>query len=296
LALLALAACNDAQRSTPAPSGEAALDRACAFRAGVSRGTVQSRELTELSGIAASRRNPGVLWAHNDKGNASKVFAVGTDGRDLGAVGFGAISFVDTEDIAVGAGPDPQLSYVYVGDIGDNNASRAEISVYRFAEPQVSASGPPLVATVRPDVLRITYSDGPHDAEALLFDPIQRELLLVTKSTSDTRIYRVAAAFADGDRAVAERVATLATVGGAVSGGDISPAGDELILRTDRAAMSWRRDRGATIAEAVARPSCAAPAADEPNGEALAFAPDGRGYFTVSEGQHQPLFFYARSP
>jgi hypothetical protein len=39
--------------------------------------------LPELSGMAASRRHPGVLWAHNDSGNDAEVFAVRETGEVL---------------------------------------------------------------------------------------------------------------------------------------------------------------------------------------------------------------------
>jgi hypothetical protein len=37
-------------------------------------------ELPEASGIAISRRYPGVLWSHNDSGHAAMLFALGTNG------------------------------------------------------------------------------------------------------------------------------------------------------------------------------------------------------------------------
>src|SRR5512134_250324 len=73
--------------------------------------------LPEASGVAASRRTPGVLWSHNDSGEPGLV-AVATDGTTRGRVYVAGASAGDWEDIEVG--PCPQGSCVYIGDIGDN--------------------------------------------------------------------------------------------------------------------------------------------------------------------------------
>src|SRR4029079_15941055 len=43
-------------------------------------------ELTESSGLAVSRRNPGLLWSHNDSGSAAVLFALDTTGATRGRV------------------------------------------------------------------------------------------------------------------------------------------------------------------------------------------------------------------
>ncbi len=46
----------------------------------------------------------------------------------------------DWEDISIGPGPQRGKSYLYIGDIGDNNEARSEIVVYRVAEPTLTAA------------------------------------------------------------------------------------------------------------------------------------------------------------
>ena len=53
------------------------------FLAGHKVGTVESPLITEASGLVASRKNPGVLWVHNDKGPPC-VYAVTPQGKYLG--------------------------------------------------------------------------------------------------------------------------------------------------------------------------------------------------------------------
>ena len=43
-------------------------------------GTWQGRSLREASGLAVSRRHPGILWVHNDSGDGPHVYAVDTTG------------------------------------------------------------------------------------------------------------------------------------------------------------------------------------------------------------------------
>ena len=37
-------------------------------------GTVKTKKLKEVSGIAASIKNPGYIWGHNDSGNEPDVY------------------------------------------------------------------------------------------------------------------------------------------------------------------------------------------------------------------------------
>src|SRR5881394_1013410 len=54
-----------------------------AFGSGVAVGRVTDGSVTEASGLAASRRNPGVLWTHNDAGSTPRLFALSTNGTLL---------------------------------------------------------------------------------------------------------------------------------------------------------------------------------------------------------------------
>ena len=77
-----------------------------------------------------------------------------------------------------------------------------------------------------------------------------------------------------------------------VTAGDLSPWG-EVTLRTETSGFLWRSG-GDGLARALEREACPIPIAAEAQGEALAFAADGSGYFTVSEGGFAMLYYYAR--
>src|SRR5690349_7694120 len=72
------------------------------FQPGTVAGTVSVTALTEASGIAASARNLGVLWTHND-GSRGKIYALSTNGALLAT--FDVNNVDDLEDVAVGPGP-----------------------------------------------------------------------------------------------------------------------------------------------------------------------------------------------
>jgi hypothetical protein len=261
-------------------------------------GLLNDSVFSEVSGVAASRVNPNVLYVHND-GARDKVFAVRTDGALQATFDFDA-SIEDFEDIAVGPGPVAGVFYIYAGDIGDNGENRNTISVYWVSEPEVSAvpTQNPQSRTLKAvSQVKMKYPDGAHNAETLLCDPLTRDLYVVTKQSSHSRVYRLKEADLQATKTVTlEFVIELAM--DSVSGGDISPDGSELILRREDAAFLWSRSAGQTIDSAFQNEPVAIPVVGpptEPNGEGIAFSPSGDGYFTVSEGKDQPVYFFPRN-
>jgi hypothetical protein len=262
-------------------------------------GSLASSALTETSGIAASHRADDVYWVHNDSGDTARVFAVGGDGRDLAEFGFSGATNVDWEDIAVGPGPSAGVSYLYAADIGDNARARSFVAVYRVPEPLVDPSvaaglQPPLTGV---DELMFTYPDGPHDAEAALVDPVNGEILVVTKDLAggNARVYRAPANLPAGSTTTLVLAASLNLgPGQGVTGADVTPAGDAVALRTYFSVFLFPRPAGLGLGFAFWQPWClgAAPpqgsssADSEPQGEAIAFTRAGTGYLTVSEGVH----------
>lgn len=253
-------------------------------------GRVAQSALTEASGLVASLTNDGILWSHNDSGGAPEVFAMDGDGGDRGRWVLAGAQAVDWEDIARAPGAGGHGDVLYLGDIGDNNAQRPSITVYRAPEPTV---GPGTTGGTVADVeaLHLTYADGPHNAETLLADPVTGDLFIVTKVFDGTAgAYRISAGVAAGASVTITRAGHVAVrAGQLITGGDVSPDGSLVALRTYTSVLVWDRAKGQSVAEALAKPPCSAPAPTEPQGEALAFEPDGRGYITVSEGANPAL-------
>jgi len=269
------------------------------YSAAARAGLVTNPDIVEASGLAASRRNANVLWVHNDKGDTSRVFAISTTGASLATFVLAGAEASDWEDIAVGPGPIGGTSYLYVGDIGDNSATSDTIEVYRVAEPAVVASSAEVTLS-GVDRLEFRYPGGQgNNAETLLVDPTTGDIYVVTKSdTGEARVYRASPPFEPLRRTTMTLVTTL-QFGAApllgdpsATGGDISPDGALIAIRSYDTAYAWRRPAGTTVEEAFATAPCSLPVRAESQGEAFGFFSDGTGYFTVSEGTNEQLSRY----
>lgn len=272
------------------------------YATGVMAGRTPDAIITEASGIAASRRNPGTLWTHNDSGAGPRIFALSSTGATQALYDLDGAGADDWEDIAVGPGPVAGTSYVYVGDIGDNATARANIDLYRVAEPDVK-TGSPTTPTRLAGVehFKLRYPDGAHNAETLLVDPPTGDVYIVVKSGDGVSpVYRAAAPLSAAATITLQKVATLRfgtaplTGNKTTTGGDISPGGDAIAIRSYDSAYLFRRPAGTTVADALATPPCRLPLQLELQGEALGFAADSSGYYSVSEGNKAPIYFYAR--
>jgi hypothetical protein len=260
----------------------------CAVDAPAVIGTVASTELDEVSGLASSKTQADVLWAHNDSGDAARLFAMDESGASLGTYPLSGVTALDWEDLAQAPGPQTGTNYLYVGDIGDNNGTRGQIQVYRVPEPTASPSGATLSGVT---TLRYVYPSGAHlDAEALMVDPVRGDLYVITKSASGAaRVYRAAAPLAAGPTTLT-RVATLSLPAGTmVTAADVSTDGRQVALRTYGEVLVYKRDITKALHTAFATASCTPPAPVEGQGEAITIAPGGREYVTIGEGAHRPI-------
>ena len=251
-------------------------------------GTIEDPEVTESSGLAASRTRPGYLWTHNDSGDRPFVYCLTGKGRSCGTWELAGAEAFDWEDMAVGPGPDSGVSYLYLGDIGDNVGQRDSVVVYRAEEPTPGTDAP---GSISATPLEMRYPYGPQDAEALLVHPTTGDIYIVTKTSSGlSGVYRAPAPHAASTKL--RRVARIDVPGvfGGVTGGDISPQGDRLALSTYTGAIELTLETGAdfdSIWEAEGRELDVGARAQ---GEAVAYSSDGTSLFTTSEGVDPPLF------
>ena len=280
--------------------GIASTAFAVTFSNGVSVGNVSISSLTECSGIVSSRDNANVLWVHNDSGDFARLFALDTQGRRLGTYNLTGASHTDYEDIGIGPGPLTNVSYLYVGDIGDNSESRSNIRIYQIPEPAVHArqhTNPPTVGTKGVRAITLNYPDSPHNAESLFVDPWTGDLFIVTKEAATSRVYSATqAALNSGTNVTLTFVRSLAF--DIPSAADISPNGREIIVRQEDFARLWIRTDMQTISNALGTAFVTIPVIGtptEPNGEAVTFDSNGNGYFTLSENDSsEPLYQFSR--
>ncbi|MPZ86823.1 MAG: hypothetical protein GEU81_01895 [Nitriliruptorales bacterium] len=267
-------------------------------------GAFDAELVPEASGLAASVRNPGVLYLLDDRPGTGGVWLISGTGEHLGTVQVAGLDARNTEDLAVGpCGPGDANTCVYIGDIGDNLARLPGIFIHRFVEPDLSA-GPPQ-GEVGADMITLTYPDQPSDAETLLVDD-DGIPYVVTKASYDaeqrvtgpTRLYR-APGWAEGtmeylgDVPVPEARLGLAAsaVGNVITGGDSLDG--RVILRTyDHVLEYVAPTPEAPLGDFPTWPVHAAPTPLLPQAEAIAYALDDCGYYTASE-QVGDLYFIA---
>ena len=233
-------------------------------------------ELPEGSGLAASRRTPGRFWAHNDSGDPV-LFALDSKGRVAGRLQLAGAAVDDWEAVAVG--PCPAGSCIYVGDVGDNEAERKRVTVYRVAEP-ADATG----SATMTEVFHATYPDGAHDAETLLIAADGRLHVVTKGDTGAVALYRFPSELQAGATMRLERVGDPHPRGNKdrITDGAVSPDGQWVALRSTEALMLYRatdlltgkwREAGRVPLGTLA----------EPQGEGVTFAADNSLYL-ISEG------------
>lgn len=262
-------------------------------------GTVNDPALNESSGLAASRRNPGLLWTHNDSGDDPFVYCLDLQAHSCGAWRVAGAEALDWEDMAVGPGPRPGEPYLYLGDIGDNLGTRGEVVVYRVPEPVAGQGGASPTkaspATTAPaDALRLRYPDGPHNAEALLVHPSTGDLYIVSKDAQSARVYKAAAPVD------VTKVTTMVQVGTVrlgsstrglelVTGGDISPDGRRVALSSYAQGYEVEVPAGAPFDDVWAGRPVPVTLGPRLQGESIAYRLDGRALLTGSEVLPWPL-------
>ena len=259
-------------------------------------GLINNDSLNEASGLAASRRNPNILWTHNDSGDENRVFAIDANGNHLGTFLIEGTEARDWEDIAVGPGPAEGQQYLYIGDIGDNLSQFDIKYIYRVREPEVNRNQSPVEATLSEvETIAFQFPDGKRDAETLMVDPLTKDIYIVSKRESNVRVYRAPYPQSTTKTITLEYVATLNLNNVVV--GDISPSGNEVVIKTYSAIYYWRKPPGEKCWKMFEKDPVSVPYIPEPQGEAVCWRADGLGYYTLSEepaGIPSHLYFYPR--
>lgn len=234
---------------------------------------ITSPGLEESSGVAPSRRTPGLLWTHDDSGTP-ELFRFGIDGT-VTVHGVPAADNRDWEDIA-SAPCGSRDACLYIGDIGGERGSPDELQVYVVVEP--SGDGD---ARLR-EQWDLRWPSGARDAETLLVHPCTQAAWIVTRGDL-TEVFAI-----DDDRgptATDLRPVTSLSIG-TITGGDFAPDGSALVLRTQDAIWRWTVDpddvEGVFSTTPVLVVDGLAP------GEALTWEADG-DLIVTSEGAPTPV-------
>ncbi|GAB2561047.1 PE-PGRS family protein [Spirosoma aerophilum] len=254
-------------------------------------------QIDEASGIVDSRSQPGNVWIEQDSGSPAELALLGHDGNVKGKITIPTIANRDWEELSIGPGPQSGVNYIYIGEIGDNNAQYPTVQIYRLPEP-ASLQAP----ITQIDRINFRYPNGPRDAEAMFVDPKTRDIFVISKREDKVHLYGLAYPQNTSDLITANDFGELPSFGGGlanyVTGAAISPDGNEILVRTYTAVYYWRRDAGQSIPDALqfgTRRTLVTRL--EPQGEAICFDKDAKGFFTISEKANAAsvnLYYYAK--
>ncbi len=249
--------------------------------------------IDEASGLVDSHSIPASLWTEQDSGNPANLDLIGYDGKLKGRVAIPNATNRDWEDLASGPGPQAGVNYLYIAEIGDNDATHQTSYVYRLPEPgSVNASVNPAAV----EKISFQYPDGARDAECLILDPQTKDLWIVTKRESKVHLYQLPYPQATTGIITAKAWGELPLTG--IDGGSISSDGTEILLRSYTNVYYFKRSSGQSVADALQRQTAQTlPYRLEPQGEAVCFDKDNKGYFTISERSNASsvnLYYYAR--
>jgi hypothetical protein len=242
-------------------------------------------EITESSGIAASRQQPGVYWTINDSGGKASIYAFDRTGRDLGAWRVADAANRDWEAVAIGpCEPNGPPSCLYIGDIGDNFRLRRVVTFYRVPEPQVSGHPQKHQRTAPAERIDFTYPTGPRDVEAL-YVSADATVWLITKGLK--RAFRLP--YGNSQTAVVAESSILLPIDHGsstlVTDAALSPDGQALAVRTYNQIYVFKAKPNGEPDVAIPPNVCDISALDEDGGEGLGWPSDGEALLLSSEGR-----------
>lgn len=235
---------------------------------------MENQDLLESSGLAASRRVPGLFWTLNDSGNPPELFATDSSGRDRGSFRVNVPENRDWEAMALARCGNTDC--IYIGEIGDNGTRHPTVTIYRVLEPALPGTSGTSLATT--GVIEFRYQDGARNAEAILVTPEQDVFIISKERSGGGRLYRLDhSAWDKREIATAMLVSRLPFpdgLGFQVTDASLGPDGTSVAVRTYSYIFFFRLEEG-TLVPDPARERCYAAGLDA-QGEGITWLKDGR--------------------
>lgn len=234
---------------------------------------ISDDRLTEISGLAFSPTREGILWTHNDSGDAARLYGLDTTTCETVAVlTLRGIAAKDIEAMAAGVNVKGER-VLWVADIGDNTGVRRSVSIYEVREPRSLGN-----ATVNATRYSLKYST-PQDAEGLIADPRIDQLWIVSKGLLGGSVFAV-------PRPLWPRgVTSVRKVGeesGFVTDAAMAPDGSRYAVRDYREVRVYRGKPPGTLVTRLTLP-------EQVQGEAMTWTPDGRALIVAGESDDRIL-------
>jgi len=271
----------------------------------VQTGWLASSQLMEASGLQASHARAGDFFVHNDSGEPL-LYGIDETGRDLGTIAIVPAKNKDWEDIT--AVPVGDGRWIVVGDIGDNMARRDSIKLYFIDEPKTGKFDRYSGDEILQHAIDLTYPDGARDCESMAYDPVGRQILLLSKRDKPPRLYAL-----DLDTALKASQAELTYLGKIArlrpptsrdrfqfggrtdfisqpTGMDITADGSEMVIITYRSLYHYRRQEGEDWLSAMQRKPDEVVGPPAVQNEAVAYSIDGQAIYVTTEKLPAPVW------
>jgi hypothetical protein len=269
-------------------------EKSTLFMKAESLGRVSSK-LEEASGLVASISNPGYLWTINDSGNPSEIFLLDQDGDIKLTCKLKKINNRDWEDIAIWRDPKDSLVYLYVGEIGDNEARYALKYIYRLEEPLLEKDDK--ISIDKFDTLIIKLPDALRDMEAMTIDHSTGDLYMVSKREQNVNVYLLDHnSTLKRDTLVPAIITTIPYFNTVAI--DFSFDSKEILLKTYDEIYYWEKPDSVSIAKTLSSLPIRLDYKKEPQGESLAWSLDGSAFYTLSESTNHSrarLYYYKKT-
>ncbi|MBN2410383.1 hypothetical protein JXQ31_01750 [candidate division KSB1 bacterium] len=275
----------------------------------VQAGILENKKLKEASGITCSRIHRDVLWVLNDSGNKGRIYAVGTDGSDLGDFKVDDAENRDWEDMA--SFRLENKPYLLIADTGDNDAVHKKNILYFVPEPDVRKTGNKKKQTVTvAGRMQFSYEDGPRDCEAVAVDIVGKKILLLSKRDSPPVLYELPLnVFPPDTILIAKRLTKVPTIPPPsqeeqqlerrfgihstwITAMDISPDGQVAVVLTYKDAYMFEFNTDWTKTFTALPKHIQIPLLVQ--SESLCFGLDGRTLYLTSEKKSAPLYRFEK--
>lgn len=283
IALLLLAgAC---QRPPSSQDGPTRRDAPAGNRpADIRTSAFEDPRIRESSGVAVSRRWPGLVWTHNDSGDGPFLYVTDTLGHGTTRLTVAGAENTDWEDLALG--PCPAGTCLYIADTGNNAGSRPEFRILRVAEPVSAAAGNLLPGAA---LLRFGYPGGPENVEAMFVGPDTTVHLITKTRRGPIRHYRLSAeAWRSPGVTIAADLGPVPVApdrggGQLVTGAALAPDGRRVAIRTNDAVHFFQLRPDGVLEPDPVWPTCDITGVDV-QGEAIAWLDTTRLLLTSERG------------
>jgi hypothetical protein len=229
--------------------------------------------IKESSGLAYSARHPDLVYTMNDSGNRPVVFAVQVStGKVVGQTDLASLDLEDPESIAV-----DRQGRLWLGDLGDNDRDRDDVSIVSFEEP-----GPGNAAPRGLQRYPVRFNTGPSNVEAMMVSPTSGQMFLISKKNEDggnPNLFAMPQALKPGQPNVATSMNRPMPAG--VSDATFTPDGLHALVETASKVLVYNPTTWESVGEF--------PGPGLPKGESMTVEPGGKSVLMGTEGEDSPL-------